>query len=201
METLLEASGLDGVERMWQIDRPEGRVFLHFTLRHQHVDADNRPALLLSTASSTVLLRLHPSMEVAQLPVEIAQSPTLAASSLSGTIHLVTPQAVFSEASLGETTWSSWTCAKGHQIIAAQAAGPLIVLAVTGGDLVVLEARPTAVDQIVYVYLGNFGPADQSQLVYRPRRDRLARHLCRRECALPYYCYRNMDEADPPVHP
>ena len=129
-------------------DRPARRAS-SLTLRHQHVDVDNRPALLLSTASSTVLLHLHPNMEVAQLPVEIAQSPTLAASSLAGTIHLVTPQAVFSVASLGETTWSSWTCAKGHQIIAGQAAGPLIVLAVTGGDLVVLEARPTAVEQIV----------------------------------------------------
>lgn len=131
IETILEVSGLDGVERMWQIDQPEG------------------PALLLSTASSTVLLHIHPRMEIAPIPDEIAQSPTLAACSLPNALTLVTPRGVFSMNSLGETSVSSWTCAQGRQINAGAVTGSLVVLAVPGNELVILEADPTGVRQLV----------------------------------------------------
>jgi hypothetical protein len=111
-------------------------------------------SLLLSTASSTSLLKLSPETEEIDLASEIASTPTLASAVLPGSTILahVTATAI--------TLWDDLTTGKSlaiwqapGEITFAQIHQDTIVVSTVGGDVHVFKASSSSLERISYVPL------------------------------------------------
>lgn len=110
--------------------------------------------LLLSTNASSHLLDISPSVSVSGLCSQIASRPTLAAALLPDSRLLATISShgaeVWGDVVNGERI-AAWNCPQGKEVVAADMADGVMVLALRGGQVVVLSANGTELQHEAYV--------------------------------------------------
>ncbi|EIW71360.1 hypothetical protein TREMEDRAFT_71141 [Tremella mesenterica DSM 1558] len=138
LETLMDIEGVQGIERMWPIMLPS---------RDQ--------GIFLSTSTSSMLLGLAPEVQALALPESVVNHPTIAAASWEEVAVIVTANNVTVWSDLtGSVKVGSWSHGQSRQILAAQISGGLAAIAISGGELVILQVSAHGVDAILTRQLG-----------------------------------------------
>ncbi|OCF33570.1 hypothetical protein I316_04642 [Kwoniella heveanensis BCC8398] len=134
LEEIISVEGVEGVERMWSM-----------------TDTSGNSRLLVSTASTTLLIHVDPEVSLVDIAQPIASIATLAAGLLPAADVLVqvTPSsiALWSDVLSGLSA-GTVDVDKENEFVAAQVSGELVIAAKRRGEVLLVEATPNGLTPI-----------------------------------------------------
>ncbi|KAK4684331.1 hypothetical protein P7C73_g5851, partial [Tremellales sp. Uapishka_1] len=137
LEETVSIEGIEGAERMWGLPSSDSRT----------------STLLLSTSTSTLILRLGDNISQLEASPTLTSAPTLACS----LVEAADGSNLVQITENGLNVWSdvvagliaaSWTVETRKDIVAAQISGNLAAVALSGGEAVILEISGAGVKEL-----------------------------------------------------